>query len=129
VQKSDVLTIRNFRFFRSEDDAQALEKPIYRPGDPVFARFDIIGYKYGKDNQVDVAYGVSVLTGAGKVLWSQPQAADQRGESFYPKPWVPGAMSITLGKDFKPGEYSIGVQVRDAVGKQSFEEKYIFAVQ
>jgi hypothetical protein len=129
VARSDTLTIRNFRFFRNEDEPNALDKPIYRPGDPVWARFDITGYKFGKGNAVDVVYGVAVLTSAGKVLWSQAEAAVERTDSFYPKPWVPGSMSITLGKDFKPGDYAIGVQVKDAIGNQTFEEKYTFSVQ
>lgn len=129
VEPSPTLIVRNFRFFRAEEDAEALAKPVYRAGDPVWARFDIIGYQYGKGNAIDVVYGVSVNTMSGKVLWSQPEAAVERSQSFYPKPWVPGAMSITLGKDFKPGEYAIGVQVKDGVGNQNFEAKYTFVVE
>lgn len=129
VERSNTLTVRNFRFFRAEDDQEALVKPVYRAGDPVWARFDITGYKYGKNNAVDVVYGVSVLTAADKVLWSQAEAAVERSESFYPKPWVPGAMSITLQKNFKPGDYAIGVQVKDAIGNQTFESKYVFSVE
>jgi hypothetical protein len=129
VDPSPTLTVRNFRFFRGEDDTEPLAKPIYRAGDPVWARFDIIGYQYGKGNAIDVVYGVSVNTMSGKVLWSQAEAAVERSQSFYPKPWVPGAMSITLGKDFKPGDYTIGVQVKDALGNQTFEEKYVFTVE
>jgi hypothetical protein len=129
VEPSDTLTVRNFRFFRGEDDAEPLAKPIYRPGDPVWARFDIRGYKYGKNNAVDVTYGISVITASGKVLWSQAEAAVERTESFYPKRYVPGAMSINLQPNIRPGEYTIAVQAKDAVGNQTYEGKYTFTVE
>src|SRR6266545_4446574 len=129
VEPSDALVVRNFRFFRGEDDQAALPRAVYRPGDAVWARFDIIGYKYGKNNAVDVAYGIAVLSSPGKVLWSQNDAAVERSESFYPKRYVPGAMSINLQPTIRPGEYTIAVQVRDATGNQTFEGKYNFNVQ
>jgi len=129
VEASDTLVIRNFRFFRAEDDAAALAQPIYRPGDPVWARFDIIGYKFGKGNAVDVRYGIAVLSGAGRQLWSQPEAAVERTDSFYPKRYVPGAMSINLQPNIRPGDYTIAVQVKDAIGNQAFEGKYGFKVE
>ena len=52
VPPSDTLVLRNFAFFRSEDATEPLKKPAYRPGDAVFARFDITGYKYGPNNQI-----------------------------------------------------------------------------
>ena len=128
VEPSGTLVVRNFRFFRAEDDVQALPKPVYRPGDPVWARFDITGYKFGKGNAVDVTYGIAVLAGE-KVLWSQNDAAMERSDSFYPKRYVPGAMSINLQSNIRPGEYSIAVRVTDAVGGQSFEGKYNFSVE
>ncbi len=129
VEPSDALVVRNFRFFRGEDDQAALPRAVYRPGDAVWARFDIIGYKYGKNNAVDVAYGIAVLSSPGKVLWSQNDAAVERSESFYPKRYVPGAMSINLQPTIRPGEYTIAVQVRDATGNQTFEGKYNFNVE
>jgi len=129
VEPSDTLTIRNFRFFRGEDDTEPLPKAVYRPGDPVWARFDIIGFRYGARNAVDVSYGIAIQTSAGRVLWSQNDAAVERSESFYPKRYVPGAMGINLQSTIRPGEYTIAVQAKDAVGKQEFEGKYKFTVE
>jgi hypothetical protein len=129
VEPSDALTIRNFRFFRGEDDQQALPKAVYRPGDPVWARFDITGYKYGKDNAVDVVYGIAVSAAGGKTMWSQPEAAVERTQAFYPKRYVPGSMSIQLQPNIRPGEYVITVHVKDATGGQTFEGKYNFTVE
>jgi hypothetical protein len=129
VAPSETLTVRNFRFFRGEEDQEALAKAVYRPGDPVWARFDIAGFKYGGRNAIDVVYGLAVLDAAGKQLWSQAEAAVERSESFYPKRYLPGAMSINLQSSIRPGEYTIALQVKDAVGKQEYEAKFNFIVE
>ncbi len=129
VASSDTLVVRNFHFFRSEDDVQPLEKPVYRPGDAVWARFDITGFKYGPKNKIDVNYVTSVIAGSGKVLWTQPQAAGEDSESFYPKPYVPAALGINLQKNILPGEYTIAVQAKDGVGGQIYETKAKFSVE
>src|SRR5947207_661811 len=58
VEPSGTLVIRNFQFYRTEDDPQPLAVAAYRPGDTVWARFDITGYKLGAGNKRDVAYTV-----------------------------------------------------------------------
>ena len=129
VTASDTLTTRNFQFFRSEDDTQPVEKAAYRAGDGVWARFDITGFGYGPKNKIDVSYVTSVITDAGKVLWTQPEPAVEQSESFYPKRYVPAAMGITLQKNIRPGTYTIAVQVKDAVGNQTYETKQTFTVE
>jgi hypothetical protein len=129
VAPSETLVIRNFRFLRNEDDQRPLAKAVYRPGDAVWARFEITGYKYGKDNQVDVRYGITVIAGSGKVLWSEPEAAVESSTSFYPKPYVPGAMGLNLEKDIRPGDYTIAVVARDQIGMQTYEDKYVFTIE
>jgi len=129
VDPSDTLTVRNFGFLRSEEDAQPLEKAAYRAGDTVWARFDITGFRYGPKNKVDVGYVVSILDGAGKVLWTQPEATTEQSESFYPKRYISGSMSINIQKNTQPGTYAIGVQVKDAVGTQTYETKQTFTIE
>ncbi len=129
VEPSDTLTVRNFRFFRGEEDTQALAKPVYKPGDGVWTKFDITGYKFGDKNKVDVSYVTSVIAPGGKVLWTQPEPAADQSESFYPKRYVPAQMSINLTPTIRPGEYTISVQVKDAVAGQSYEAKYTFTVE
>jgi hypothetical protein len=129
VEPSDTLTVRNFHFYRDEDGTQPLEKGIYKPGDGVWAKFDITGFKYGEKNRIDVSYVTSVVAGSGRVLWTQPEAATEKSESFYPRRYVPAAMGISLQGSIKPGEYTIAVAAKDAVGGQSFEAKYTFVVQ
>lgn len=129
VDPSDTLVVRNFHFFRSEDATEPLEKAAYRPGDSVWARFDIIGFQHGEKNHIDVSYVTMVYAPSGKLLWTQPDPAVERGESFYPKRYVQASMGINLLKDTKPGEFSIGVKVTDAVSGQTYETREKFTVE
>jgi hypothetical protein len=129
VTPSETLVVRNFRFFRNEDDAQALAKASYKPGDGVWAKFDITGFKYGEQNKIDVSYVASVVAPSGKVLWTQPEPADEQSESFYPKRYVAASFGITLQPTIRPGEYTIAVEVKDAVGKQTHEAKGTFVIE
>lgn len=129
VEPSDTLIVRNFRFYRDEDGNQPAANGIFKPGDGVFARFDIIGYKFGAKNKVDVAYITTVIAPGGKVLWTQPEPAVEQSESYYPQRYVPAAMGINLQKNIRPGEYAIGVQVKDATGNQTYESKFTFTIE
>ena len=129
VEPSDTLVVRNFQFFRAEEDPQPLQKAVYRGGDAVWAKFDIIGFKYGDKNHIDVSYLTSVLAPSGKVLWTQPEPAAEQSDSFYPKRYVAASMGITLLANTKPGEYTIAVTITDAVGKQTYETKQTFTVE
>ena len=129
VEPSDTLVTRNFQFFRGEEDPAPLQKPVYRGGDAVWTKFDIIGFKYGEKNHVDVSYVTSVISPSGKVLWTQPELAVEQSESFYPKRYVAATMGINLLANTKPGEYTIAVTITDAVGKQTYETKQTFTVE
>jgi hypothetical protein len=129
VAQSETLVTRNFHFYRSEEDPKPLATVAYRPGDTLWARFDITGYKFGPGNKIDLSYGIAVLAPSGKVLWSQPEAAVEKTESFYPKRYVAGSMSLNLQPNIRPGDYAIAVTVRDAIGEQSFEAKQPFHIE
>jgi len=129
VEPSETLIVRNFQFLRGEDDTQALAKPVYKAGDGVWARFDIIGFKYGPKNKIDTSYSISVMAPNGKILWTQPEPAVEKSESYYPKRYVSASMGITLQKNMLPGEYTIALAVRDSVGSQNYEEKFTFTVE
>jgi hypothetical protein len=129
VSATDKLTVQNFNFFRSEEDAKPLDKAVYKVGDSVWVRFDVTGYQCGPKNQVDLSYVFSVLAADGSALWTAPEPVLDQGESFYPKPYVSGAFSIKVQSAVKPGEYAIGVKATDAVGKQTVEAKQPFTVQ
>lgn len=129
VEPSATLVIRNFRFYRSEQATEPLRKAAYRPGDAVWARFDIAGFKYGEGNAIDVSYDVAVLAPSGKVLWSQPDAAVEKSQSFYPKRYVPGSMSLNLQPNIRPGEYGVVVTAHDRIGGQTYEARQNFTIE
>jgi hypothetical protein len=129
VEPSDTLVARNVQFFRGEEDTQPLEKPVYKGGDAIWTRFDIIGFKYGDKNRIDVSYLPSVISPSGKVLWAPPEPAVEQSESFYPKRYVAASMGINLLAKTTPGEYTIAVTITDAVGKQTYQTKHTFTVE
>jgi hypothetical protein len=129
VEPSDTLVVRNFRFLRNEDDQAGLAFAAYRPGDMLWARFDITGYKFGENNRFSVEYGLAVLDAAGEQKFSQPDAAADSNESFYPQRYVPGALSLSLDKNVSKGSYTLVLTVRDKMGNQSWESRHKFQVQ
>ncbi|MBM3735155.1 MAG: hypothetical protein FJW39_05150 [Acidobacteria bacterium] len=128
VEASTELVQRNFRFLRTEDDTRPLTPPSYRPGDTLWARFEITGYKFGPKNSFDVAYGLEVLRADGSRLFAEPNAAAEKESAYYPKRYVQGALSLNLQKDIPKGSYTIVLKLRDTAGKQTAESKHVFQV-
>jgi hypothetical protein len=129
VEPSDTLVVRNIRFLRGEDDREPLAVPAYRAGDALWAKFDITGYKMGPGNTIAVEYGIAIVAPSGKTVFSQPQAAVETGGSFYPKPYVPGIMNLTVQPKTTPGQYQIVITARDLVGHQECEAKAAFRIE
>lgn len=129
VEPSTTLIVRNFRFLRTEDDTKPLPVAAYRPGDAVWARFDMTGYKLGDGNQFDIEYGLVVLRADGTQAYAEPQAAAQKEQTFYPVRYQPGVLSLNLAKDQKRGEYTIVLTVRDNLGSQTYETRQKFSVE
>lgn len=129
VEPADALTIRNLGFYRTQDDDMPLKVVAYRPGDMLWVRFNAIGYKYGEQNSIDVAYDVAVLSPEGKQMYSQENAAVERSQAYYPQPWVPGAFNLSLQPTMRPGTYTLVLTAHDGVGKQMATEKAEFRVE
>lgn len=119
VEHTAVLSVRNLAFYRTQEDENALLNAAYRPGDLLWVRFDITGYKYGEQNSIDVAYDVAVYRGNGQSLFSQEDAAVERSQAFYPQPWVPAEFNLTLQSTMSEGPYTLVITARDATGKQT----------
>jgi hypothetical protein len=128
VAPSDTLVVRNFRFLRSEEDREPLPAAVYRPGDTLWARFEIRGYKYA-DNAIHVEYGLAVLGPTGKTLYTEPRAAVEQSASFYPKRYLTGSLSLNLQPNAKPADYTIVLSVRDEIGKQVSETRHPFRIE
>jgi hypothetical protein len=129
VAPSDTLVVRDFRFLRSEDDTKPLQVAAYRPGDSLWARFIMTGYKLGDGNQYDIEYGLTVLRSDGSVAYSEPHAAAQKDKPFYPQRYQPGVLNLNFPKDQVTGQYTIVLTVRDNLGSQSIEARQQFSVE
>jgi hypothetical protein len=129
IRPSPTLTVENFRFFRNPDDRQPLEVPAYSPGDKIYAKFDMVGYKIGQGNQYHVAYGLLVLRPDGKPFIQQPNAADLSDSSFYPAEFVPGVLELTTPSKCELGAYVIVLSVRDLIANQTYEVKQSFSIE
>jgi hypothetical protein len=71
----------------------------------------------------------AVLSPSGKVLFSQPQAATEEEQPFYPRRWVAGVRSLTGRADTNPASTPWFPPWRDLVGKQSEESRHTFRVE
>jgi hypothetical protein len=129
VDTSPTLVTRNFLFLQAENDRTGMRTPVYHPGEMLWAKFDITGYKLGPNNHVEVDYGLAVLNAAGEQLFAQPDAATESKESFYPQHYVPGMLSLSLSAGVVKGSYILLVTVRDKVGGQSWETRQNFEVK
>jgi hypothetical protein len=129
VEQSDTVVVRNFHFYRDEDGKQPVESAIYHAGETMWSRFDIIGYQYGEGNKIDLSYVASIMLPGGKVLWKQPEPAAEQSQSFYPKRYISGEFSVNLQAGVKPGSYIVAVQVKDAIGNQTYESRQPFTVE
>lgn len=124
------LQVQSFRFERSAQDGPGLEIAAYRPGDTIWARFNMTGFKTGDGNSVHLTYGVTVFRPNGAMLFEQKPAAQENvaGE-FYPPQFMPGVLSVTTTKDLNPGEYRLTIHVNDLVGKQTTDFEQGFRIE
>ena len=129
VEASPTLVARNFRFLSSEDDTIGVRSAVYHPGQMLWARFDITGYKFGENNQFSVDYGLAIENAEGKQLFAQPEAAGDAKETFYPQRYVAGILSLSLDSNVAPATYTLVVTIRDKTGNQTWEERQSFKVE
>jgi hypothetical protein len=129
VKPATSITVENFRFLRSENDTEPLSVPAYSPGDTVYARFEMTGFRNGSGNQHHVAYGVTVLDPTGKPIIQNPKAADLDGGSFYPAQFIPGDMALKMDKNNSHGGYIVVLTVRDLLANQTYEIKQVFSIE
>jgi hypothetical protein len=129
VDVSGPLAIRSLRFFKGEDDRNLLTDPVYRAGDTLRARFDVVGFARGEKNRIRVSYGVAVTAPSGKVVFSEPEAAVEEDSPFYLKQYVPGEAQLTVQPGTPPGAYTLVINARDEVGGGACEARGTFRVE
>jgi len=129
IADASSLRVESFDFLRNQDDSAALDLPAYAPGDTVWARFQMAGFKYEGRSKYKLSYGLKVLRPDGKTFLDAPNAAQISSDSFYPAPYVPGDLQITTPKNAERGAYQLTLTVRDEAGNQSFELKRTFTIE
>ncbi len=129
LQPSDTLDVQNFHFYRTENDTEPLELAAFRPGDTIWARYDIVGFKTDAKHAYKVNYALTVYRPDGSVFLSAPKAGEQSSADFYAAQFIPGVLSLTTTDDTPHAEYTIVLTVQDEIGKQTFEHKYPFRLE
>jgi len=129
IQPCAALCVQQFQYFRSENEAQPLDVPAYGPGDTVYARFDIAGFRLGSENAYHVSYGVTVLRPNGKTFFEEPNAAQLSSTSFYPPHFLPGNANLKISRDTPPGQYVIVLAIHDLIGNQTYELRQPFSIE
>jgi len=129
VVPTTTLSVQDFQFTRKEDDSEALDVPAFAPGDTVYARFLMIGFRLGAANEYHLSYGLSVTRPDGKPYLNEPAAAQLTDKSFYPVAFVPSNVSITTTRNSAHGQYTLVLTVRDLVGAQTYQIKRSFTIE
>lgn len=129
VPPASSLTVRNLGFYRTQEDEAALKIAAYRPGDMLWVRFDMTGYKYGEQNSIDVGYDVEVTSQQGRQMFAEEDAAVEKSQAFYPQPWVPAMFNLNLQPDTPVGTYTLVITAHDRVGNQKAVERADFKVE
>jgi hypothetical protein len=136
VQGRDVapaaeLTIRNFGFYRGENDRRPLTEAVYLVGDQVWTRFDIAGYALSPapKNAFSIEYGLTVTGPDDKAVITQPVAATEEFAHFYPRKWIPAGFRLDLPKDGQKGRHELVLEIRDKQTKKKLEFRQVFQVE
>ena len=123
------IAVQNVQFLRSEEAREPLQLPAYRPGDPVFVRFVMTGFKTDAKNMYHLAYALKVLRPDGKVYFEDPHAAELSSQSFYPAQFIPGNVAINTSSDSSAGQYTVILSVRDVLANQTSESRTTFQIE
>lgn len=129
VADSTAVQVQNFEFLRNQEDENALDVPAFAPGDAVWARFQMTGFKNGEGNTYKLSYGIKILRPDGKIFLDEPKAVQTSANSFYPAQYVPGELQITTPKNAARGAYALTLTIQDQVSGQSFEVKRSFTIE
>ncbi len=131
VAPASELTIRNFGFYRGENDRRPLTEAVYLVGASVWTRFDITGYAMSgpPKNSFAIEYGLKVLGPDEKPVIDQPVAATEAFEHFYPRKWVPAGFRLDLPKAGLKGRHELVMEVRDKQSGKKLEFRQTFAVE
>ncbi len=128
VAPSNVLSVRELNFYRNQDDTTALITPTFRPGDMVWVKFFIVGYKIGEQNSIDAGYDVELLAADGTSIMKKEDAAMEKSTAYYPQPYVPAIFNLALKATMTRSVYTLVITAHDANGNQTATARSKFQV-
>ena len=114
IPPSDTLVVRDFRFFRGEDDTKPLQRRRLSSG-----RFAVGALHHDRLQdwrQESVRHRLRTGGVARRMArWrtQEPHAAAQKDQPFYPQRYQPGVLNLNFPKDQTSGEYTIVLTVHD----------------
>jgi len=117
IPPADTLQINHPEFARSDDGPWSSQRS-FALRDPVYVRFQIVGFRVSSENKVWVEQDWTVLDAEGKVVISQPEALSDQVQNFYPPRFLATNFRLDL-KDPKPGSYTLRITLRDRIGDQT----------
>lgn len=118
----------NFGFYRQQDDRSPLPSGVYRPGNTLWAKFDVAGFRIEDQNHFHAECDVQVRDGEGKVLFEQPAAISRDAKPEYPERYLPGTFSLEIRPGTASGQYAIAVIAHDRLSGQSNESVFPFTI-
>lgn len=129
VLKSDSVAVQNFQFFRREADTEALNIAAFSPGDTIFAKFDITGFRTDAQNTYRLVYDILVLRPDGKPFIQQPHAAELTASGLYPAQVLPAMLQLTTSATSTKGAYAVILTVHDLIGTMTTQTKTSFTIE
>lgn len=129
VPSPDRFAIQDVRFFREESSTEPISPAAYRPGDTIWIRFEMSGFQGSSSREVHLRYGYELKNPAGKVVFSQPDALEERKSYFYPPAYLPAFLSFTPDLKVPRGEYAVILTAQDAVSGQEAQSEQKFRIE
>ncbi len=121
--------ISEVHFFRDESSSEAISPVAFRRGDAIWIRFQMSGFQTNPAKEIHVRYGYELKNPAGKVVFSQRQALEERRSYFYSPAYLPALLSFTPDNKVPPGEYAVILTAEDAVSGQQAQSEQKFRIE
>jgi hypothetical protein len=129
IEPGAPFSVHSLRFLREEDSPEPLTVAAYRAGDTVWIRFEMIGFGLTETGEADIAYGVRVVNSAGKTMYENLEAVEEKRKFRYPPAFLPGVSSISVQSKTPAGTYQVTIFARDRVTGQQAEAVGIFRLE
>jgi hypothetical protein len=130
MPKTDGLSIVNFAFLRSEDAVDPVTTAAFQPGDPIFFKFDVVGFQLGAKNAAKVTFDLVVKDEKARNVIDARNAFELGAdENFYPPRFFANQMRIDLDAKNPKGPYVLTLVAKDTVSGKTASFDYPFTLE